>query len=92
MFDGAASVETAEAPKRLPDAVVVTGDPLNTREAVRLLLARSGLCQAEVARRMGRTKQTIQQTVGMRKPMTTVKTLAHFAAVCGGRVIVELPE
>lgn len=92
MFDGVAETVEREHGRRLPDALVLTGDPGNTKEAIRLLVARSGLCQAEVARRMGITPQTIQQVVGNRRPRQSVTTVAHLAAVCGGRVIVELPE
>jgi DNA-binding CsgD family transcriptional regulator len=92
MFSGAVSEGEIPVGRSAKDALMLTGDAANTREAVRLLLSRSGLSAAEVARRLGVTRQTVQQFVTQRRPSIQVRSLAEVAAVCGGRVIVELPE
>lgn len=73
----------------LRDAMVVTGEVGNVREVFRALLKRSGLSLHEVARRLGVSPGNAHD---YGKNRTYVETLAAYAAVCGGRVIVELPE
>jgi predicted DNA-binding protein (UPF0251 family) len=89
MFQG---VEAGTVPRvrSSNDRVMVTGDAPNTVAVMTRLLERSGMSGAEAARRMGLAKQTVHQ-MGRSRQMVSVKSLARFAAVCGGRLVMELP-
>lgn len=71
---------------------MITGEPENTCLALRRLLARSELTESEVARRLGVTRITVHQAVLHQRPFARIETLAKYAAVCGGRLILELPD
>lgn len=61
------------------------------RELIQLLIDRSGVSQAELARRLGITPQALGQYVKARR-RATFHWLVRLAQVCGGKVTVEFPS
>jgi transcriptional regulator with XRE-family HTH domain len=55
------------------------------------VIERSGLSQAEIAKRLGITRQTVNQAVlARRRP--TLQWFAKLAGVCGAVVVVEFQD
>lgn len=88
--DTGVALEGGERVRRT-DAFVLTGDMGNSQAGLRVLLQRSGLSQAEMARRLAKCRWTIRESLKGRRPNVTVRTMAEWAAVCGGRLVLELP-
>ena len=61
------------------------------RELIQLLIDRSGVSQAELARRLGITPQALGQYVKARR-RATFHWLVRLAQVCGARVSVDFPS
>lgn len=80
------------APER-PDRAALPSDPALFGEILDLVLRKSGLSQAEVARRLAERPQSIQQyrTGGARRN-PSLKWFLRFIHICGGKVVVELPS
>ncbi len=61
------------------------------RELIELLIQRSGVSQAELARRLGITPQALGQYVKAKR-RATFHWLVRLAQVCGARVTVDFPS
>ena len=77
-------------------AAVAVADPAAVKQLLRELKQRAGLSDAEVARRMGVSRQAITEvqnsfdtTDHPRKP--SFLWVLRYATVCGARVILEFP-
>lgn len=71
--------------------VVVLNDPRAVTNLISQLLARSGMSQAELCRRLGIRPQSLQQYRAGRRSKPSAEWLARLVQVCGGRMIVEFP-
>lgn len=61
------------------------------RQLIALLLTRSGLTQAEVARRMALADQSLQQYKSGVRANPSLRWFLRLAHVCGAQVLVEFP-
>jgi transcriptional regulator with XRE-family HTH domain len=57
-----------------------------------LIIARSGLTQAEIARRLAVKPQSVHQWRSGTRSNPSLKWFMRLAQVCGVRLVVELPQ
>ena len=77
-----------------PTRIVVGDNDVSVKASIKALVARAGLSQAEISRRMGVTIQSIHQYLGPsdKRVRPSIQWVARLAEVCGGRVVLELPS
>jgi len=73
-----------------PAKATVINDGRSIAYLVDLLIARSGVSQKEVARRLGVAPQSLNQYRMKRRARPSAQWLARLAEVCGARLVVEL--
>jgi hypothetical protein len=71
---------------------VLTLDSASIAEALNAALFSSGLIQADVARRLGITNQSVDQYRRSARSNPSVKWLIRYLQVCGAKLVVELPH
>jgi len=71
---------------------VVLSDERAVPRLVELLIERSGLSQAEIARRMGIQSQSLNQYKIARRSRPSLQWLARLAETCGAKILVEFPQ
>lgn len=74
----------------LPSVVTILDDPNSLPQLVALILERAGLTTREAAQRIGVQPETLRQYLSGRRKRPSVEWLARLAAVCGGRLVVQL--
>lgn len=74
-----------------PTTFLVTPDEKMIPALLDRLLDTAGLSQSEAARRLGEGRQNISNLRHGRRRHLTLEWLARFVAVCGGKILVELP-
>ncbi len=81
-------------PSSLPSrhAYAVINDDRAIMALIEVLLDRAGLTQAEVARRMGVTINTVNQYRWLRKKRPSIRWITRLAEACGARLVVEWPN
>lgn len=75
-----------------PSTAVVGQDARSIQRLVELLVERSGTPQAELARRLGITIQSLNQYVRGRRVEPSLRWMARLAEVCGARLVIEFPS
>lgn len=75
-----------------PSLAVVGQDPRSVQRLIELLIERSGTPQAELARRMGITIQSLNQYKMGRRQSPSLAWMARLAEVCGARITIEFPS
>lgn len=89
---GDAAVGKAQGRMRA-SVMPVLADPDALGALTELMLKRSGLTMNELARRVGRTPQSLRQYRDQRRGKgMTVASLVRWASACGCQVVVECPE
>lgn len=73
-------------------AYTVINDDRAIMALIEVLLDRAGLTQAEVARRMGVTINTVNQYRWLRKKRPSIRWITRLAEACGARLVVEWPN
>lgn len=84
-------IPSSHTPPDRKSILVAVDDYRATIALIDELLERAGLTQAEVARRLGITKQGVHQYRSLRRARPSVQWMAKLAQVCGGRLVVEFP-
>jgi DNA-binding XRE family transcriptional regulator len=82
-------------PSTLPpprERATLVADPELLPAILNHLLRRSGLSQAEIARRLGEARQSVQQYHSGVRPNPSLKWFLRYAQVCGAKVVVEFPD
>lgn len=87
----ALAIATASDAER-PDRAALSSDPALFADLLDLLLSKSGLTQAEVARRLAQAPQSIHQYRSRVRPNPSLKWFLRFVHVCGAKVVIELPS
>lgn len=75
-----------------PTIAVVLPDPKRVNRLVEEIIERAGMSQAEVARRLGITPQSLNQYFTHRRERPSIIWIARLAEVCGARLLVEFPR
>jgi len=90
----------AERPGPLPGATpaiettslaVVLADDQALQGLIALLIERSGCSQGELCRRMGLSKQSLNQYRTLRRNRPTLQWFVRLAETCGARLMLEFP-
>jgi hypothetical protein len=98
---GVQPVDIAFSPVPLPSipstipsrhAYAIINDDRAIMALIEVLLDRAGLTQAEVARRMGVTINTVNQYRWLRKKRPSIRWITRLAEACGARLVVEWPN
>jgi predicted transcriptional regulator len=71
--------------------LVILDDEKALTHLINQLLDRAGLSQAEVARRLGISKQGISQYRSLRRKKPSLQWFTKMVQVCGGRLSVDFP-
>lgn len=80
-------------PASLSPIAVVVPDDSSVKHLMRLLLNRSGLSQAELARRLGVTPQCVGQYMSGRGAVRpSLSWFCNVVQTAGGRLLLELPN
>lgn len=74
------------------EKAAIPGDAGLFPSLINLLLARSGLSQAEVARRLAQTDQSLHQYRSGVRANPSLRWFLRLAHVCGAKVLVEFPQ
>lgn len=72
-------------------STIALADDRAIRSFVQQCIAKSGLSQAEVARRLGMRPQSVNQAVRGRVGRPSLHWIVRVVTACGGAVILELP-
>ena len=76
--------------QRTAHVAIVLSDDRSIPPLLTQIVDRSGLSQSEIARRLGVTRQTVNQVLLARK-RPTLQWFAKLAEVCGARLTIEFP-
>lgn len=63
--------------------IQIGGDVLEIEQKIRMAIARIGISQAELARRMGTTPSNLNQKV--KRNTLTYEDMTRIAEICGGK-------
>lgn len=74
-----------------PTTSVVLPDDRVVNSLIEQLLNRAGLPEAELARRLGIKRQSLNQYKISRRRRPSVQWLARLAEACGARLLIEFP-
>jgi len=92
MLPAPVPLPSSAASSSSPNLAVLGQDPRSVQRLIELLIERSGTPQAELARRMGITLQSLNQYVRGRRQRPSLIWLARLAELCGARIVVEFPS
>lgn len=89
---GAEAVLTAAQAVERPDKAAMPSDPALFGEMLDLILRKSGLTQAEVARRLASKPQSVHQYRTGVRPNPSLRWFLRFVHICGAKIVIELPS
>lgn len=82
-------VPASSLPLPTSSLAVVLPDDRAVGALIALLLERSGVPQAEIARRLGIKPQTLNQYVWLRRKRPSIQWIVRLAQACGATIKVE---
>ena len=71
---------------------IIPQDERAVMHIIDLLVARAGISQTEIAKRMGIKPQSLNQYLNRRRLNPSIHWMTRLAGVCGGRIVLEFPS
>jgi hypothetical protein len=84
-------IPSGSLPAKTQSLTIVLDDPRSIALLIEQLLIRANLSEAELARRLGIKRASLNQYRSLRRKRPSLAWFARLVETCGGRIILEYP-